>query len=85
MTSIVVENADVLTTQCDVLVLKYAQGFYGADGAVARALGLSDWDDSVLDSSVRSSTPASPQNLAGSALHSVFQPNTLATASTVIR
>jgi hypothetical protein len=31
---------DVLETACDVLVLKYAQKFYGADLAVADALGL---------------------------------------------
>src|SRR5262245_35040449 len=31
---------DVLETACDVLVLKYAQEFYGADLAVADALGL---------------------------------------------
>lgn len=31
---------DVLELNCDVLVLKYAQAFYGADQAVARVLGL---------------------------------------------
>jgi hypothetical protein len=36
-----VVNADVLETACDVLVLKYAQRFYGADLAVVSALGLS--------------------------------------------
>ena len=38
--SIEVVNGDVLSTPCDALVLKYAQGFYGADLAVARTLGM---------------------------------------------
>jgi hypothetical protein len=38
--SIDVVSGDVLNTACDVLVLKYAQGFYGADLAVADALDL---------------------------------------------
>src|SRR5262245_56893365 len=42
--SIGVLRGDVLHTACDVLVLKYAQGFYGADREVALALGLmSKW------------------------------------------
>ena len=42
--SIEVVNGDVLTTTCDVLILEYAQGFYGADLAVAHALNLrSSW------------------------------------------
>ena len=37
--NIVVECADVLDFSCDVLVLKHAQEFYGADLVVAGALG----------------------------------------------
>ena len=37
-------NGDVLRTACDVLVLKYAQRFYGADETVARVLGLQEED-----------------------------------------
>ena len=48
MTAIRVESDDVLATQCDVLVLKYAQGFYGADRAVANGLDLSVPDDVLL-------------------------------------
>jgi hypothetical protein len=48
MSTIVVDNNDVLRSQCDVLVLKYAQGFFGADLAVAKALGLSNREDEVL-------------------------------------
>jgi hypothetical protein len=48
MTTIAVENADVLRTQCDVLVLKYAEGFHGADQAVAKALGQSEREDDAL-------------------------------------
>ncbi len=40
VSSIDVVSGDVLTTLCDVLILKYAQGFYGADLAVADALDL---------------------------------------------
>jgi hypothetical protein len=39
-TALEVVTGDVLDTACDVLVLKYAQGFFGADLAVAQALGL---------------------------------------------
>lgn len=39
-------NADITAFECDVLVLKYAQGLYGADKVVAHALGL---DESDLD------------------------------------
>lgn len=35
-----VEQGDVLDFPCDVLVLKHAQGFYGADGAVATRLSV---------------------------------------------
>lgn len=35
---IYVEETDVLDWPCDVLVFKYAQGFYGADGIAARRL-----------------------------------------------
>lgn len=48
MTEISVERGDVLTTNCDVLVLKYAQAFHGTDLAVARALGLSERTDDAL-------------------------------------
>ena len=48
MNTIDVECGDVLTTECDVLVLKYAQGFCGADLAVAKCLDLSEREDSVL-------------------------------------
>jgi hypothetical protein len=42
--SIDVVCGDVLDTACDVLILKYAQGFFGADLAVADALGVrSNW------------------------------------------
>ena len=43
-----VEHGDVLTTACDMLVLKYAQGFFGADKAVAAALGLAEREDQSL-------------------------------------
>lgn len=43
-----VAKANVLSTECDVLILKYAQGFHDADEAVARALGLSERDDGAL-------------------------------------
>src|ERR1044071_7807343 len=36
-----IECSDVLEFPCDVLVLKYAQDFYGADGAAAKALSTS--------------------------------------------
>jgi hypothetical protein len=39
MLKIIIENADVCEIECDVLVLKYAQAFYGADAVVATALG----------------------------------------------
>jgi hypothetical protein len=39
-----VVNGDVLGAECDVLVLKYAQGFYGADQKVASVLGLEEQD-----------------------------------------
>jgi hypothetical protein len=48
MTAITVVQGDVLSTDCDVLVLKYAQGFHGADQAVAAALGLSERRDLAL-------------------------------------
>jgi hypothetical protein len=35
-----VEQGDVMNFPCDVLVLKHAQGFYGADGAVASRLAV---------------------------------------------
>jgi hypothetical protein len=38
-TSIVVRNADIVSFPCDALVLKFAQGFYGADGLVANLIG----------------------------------------------
>lgn len=40
-----VERYDVLDFQCDVLILKYAQGWHGADLTVARQLGIArGWD-----------------------------------------
>jgi hypothetical protein len=39
-TRVEVVNGDITTTQCDLLVLKYAQGLYGADAVVADTLGL---------------------------------------------
>jgi hypothetical protein len=48
MEAIQVEHGDILATACDVLVLKYAHGFFGADRAIAGALGLSERDDSAL-------------------------------------
>lgn len=39
-TSFRVVHGDITTTECDVLVMKYAQGFHAADRLVASALGL---------------------------------------------
>ena len=39
MIEIEIKIGDVRKTDCDVLVMKYAHGFHGADGAVADALG----------------------------------------------
>lgn len=36
--TIAVEHADILDFACDVLILKYAQAFYGADAVVAGVL-----------------------------------------------
>lgn len=47
-TSIVVVGGDVLGTDCDVLVLKYAQGPHGVDYAIAEPLGLTERDFSGL-------------------------------------
>jgi hypothetical protein len=44
-TTIDVVCGDVLETACDVLILKYADIFYGADLAVAKALDLSKWPE----------------------------------------
>jgi hypothetical protein len=41
--TISVVNDDILNFSCDVLVLKYAQAFYGADGPVARILKPEAW------------------------------------------
>lgn len=38
MLEIAIQTADVCEVQCDVLILKYAQAYYGADGVVATAL-----------------------------------------------
>lgn len=35
-----VEAGNVVDCQCDILALKYAQGWYGADAAIAKRLGL---------------------------------------------
>jgi hypothetical protein len=40
--SLSIINGDILQTQCDVVVLKYAQKLYGADRAAALALGLGE-------------------------------------------
>ncbi len=48
MNTIVVECGDALTTECDVLVLKYAQGFHGVDLTVAKSLGLSTLGEGTL-------------------------------------
>lgn len=42
MTKFHVVVGDVRNTSCDILVLKYAQGFFGADSAIADKLGLGD-------------------------------------------
>jgi hypothetical protein len=42
MQKITIWTADVREVECDVLILKYAQAFYSADGDVALALG-EDW------------------------------------------
>ena len=46
MPTIAVVNGDVLTTECDILVLKYAQGFFGADRAVAQVLDITERKES---------------------------------------
>ena len=38
MIQLTIESGDVTTFECDALVLKYAQAFYGADATVAAAL-----------------------------------------------
>jgi hypothetical protein len=45
MQKITIWTADVREVECDVLILKYAQAFYGADGVVAMALGEDPRDD----------------------------------------
>lgn len=50
MKALSVVNANILSTECDVLILKYTQGFHGADEAVARALGLPERDNGALSS-----------------------------------
>jgi len=45
---IFVENSGVAGFVCDVLVLKYAQGFHGADGLVASILGFDVADRKIL-------------------------------------
>jgi hypothetical protein len=51
MQKITIWTADIREVECDVLVLKYAQAFYGADGDVALA----------LDEDRRIHTPINPQ------------------------
>lgn len=58
MNPISVEQEDVLTTACDVLVLKHAQTYYGADAAVAAALGLSESENLDLAPGKYGSIPA---------------------------
>jgi hypothetical protein len=48
-TIIDVITGDVLSIECDILIMKFAQGFYGADLAVARALGLSETENATLE------------------------------------
>src|SRR3977135_2216580 len=43
--TILLRGSDVLTFPSDVLVLKYAQGFYGADGMVADRLSVQSHSD----------------------------------------
>ncbi len=45
MTTLSTAHSDVLEIECDVLILKYAQKFFGTALAVAKALGLSERDD----------------------------------------
>jgi hypothetical protein len=40
-----VENSDIVDFPCDVVVLKYAQAFFGADAEVARRLKKEQWRD----------------------------------------
>jgi hypothetical protein len=47
-TALAVDSGDVLATECDVLVLKYAQGPHGVDQAIVVALGLRDQVQSRL-------------------------------------
>ena len=46
---VAVEVGDVLRFRCDVLVLKYAQEFYGADRAVSNALAPERWESFTPD------------------------------------
>ena len=48
MNTITIENRDILNVVCDILVLKYSQGFFGADLEVAKVLGLSEREDDAL-------------------------------------
>lgn len=57
MTNIVIEKGDILKTECDVLILKYAQKFYGADLEVAKALDLYEHQGEIL-------TPGKYQSIA---------------------
>jgi hypothetical protein len=47
---IAVESSDIVDFACDVVVLKYAQAFYGADKAVASRIAA-DYEQSIAPQS----------------------------------
>ena len=49
MIQLMIESADVTAFECDALVLKYAQGFHGADATVAAALTQSQGSRIQID------------------------------------
>lgn len=59
---IVGEN--ILEFRCDVLALKYAQGWHGADLAVSKALKLGNFWEAPLPGEYRTLTPDSPSRIA---------------------
>jgi len=48
MNAITIYNQDILDVPCDILILKYSQGFFGADLEVAKTLNLSKREDDAL-------------------------------------
>jgi hypothetical protein len=42
MVELTVVNADLMERACDLLVLKYADGFYGADSAISKRVGFNE-------------------------------------------